>query len=221
VNFVTGTTPANGATGVSLSTSTLTVTFNQPMITYGGGSILDIGNFDNNIDNLTLGGDVPILDISYNPNTYTTTLTIDTSDPQWKPGSQFRLRIRNNIRNACNASPTGGNVDIFFTTDLVISGQVRDDLDNDGSLTDPDPGISSVTVRLYNSTNALVGTAITNSGGYFTFGSLTPGTYYIRETDPGGYVSTADSYGANDNEVTVTLVAGTNSIGHKFLDGIP
>jgi protocatechuate 3,4-dioxygenase beta subunit len=112
-------------------------------------------------------------------------------------------------------------VDIFFTTDLVISGQVRDDLDNDGSLTDPDPGIPSVTVRLYNSTNALVGTATTNSGGYFTFGSLTPGTYYIRETDPGGYVSTADSYGANDNEVTVTLVAGANSIGHKFLDGIP
>ena len=85
VNFVTSTTPANGATGVSLSTTTLTVTFNQPMITYGGGSVLDIGNFDNNIDNLTLGGDVPILDVSYNPNTYTATLTIDTSDPQWKP----------------------------------------------------------------------------------------------------------------------------------------
>ncbi len=155
-NFVTSTVPANGATGISLSTTTLMVTFNQPMITYGGGSVLDVGNFNNDIDNLTLGGNVPILGVSYNPNTYTATLTIDTSDPQWKPGSQFRLRIKNNIKNACDVKPTGADVDVLFTTDLVISGQVRDDLDGDGSLTDPDAGISGVTVRLYNSTNTLL-----------------------------------------------------------------
>ncbi len=217
-NFVASTLPANGATGVSLSTTTLTVTFNQPMITYGGGSVFDKGNFDNKIPNLTLGGDVPILGVSYDPVTYTATLTINTSDPDWKPGSQYRLRIKDSIKNACDVKPTGADVDIIFTTNLVISGQVREDLDNDGSLTDPDPGIPGVTVRLYNSTNTLVGTTTTNSGGYFTFSNLTPGTYYLRETDPSGYVSTADSFGGNDNEITVTLVAGANSIGHKFLD---
>jgi hypothetical protein len=117
--------------------------------------------------------------------------------------------------------PTGSDVDVLFTTDLVISGQVRNDLDGDGDLTDQDPGISAVTVGLYDGTNTLVATATTNSGGYFTFGTLSPGTYYVRETDPVGYTSTADSFGANDNEITVTLVAGANSIGHKFLDAPP
>jgi hypothetical protein len=218
VSFVTSTYPVNGATGVSLSTTTLTVTFNQPMITYGGGSVLDVGNFNDRIDNLTLGGNVPILGVSYNPNTFTATLTIDTSDPDWKPGSQYRLRIKNNVKNACSTSPSGSDVDILFTTNLVISGQVRYDSNNNGVLTDPDAGIPSVTVRLYNSVNTLIGTTTTNAGGYFTFGTLSPGTYYVRETDPAGFISTADSFGANDNEITVTLAAGANSIGHKFLD---
>ncbi len=56
--------------------------------------MLDKGQFDNNIDNLTLGGDVAILSVTYDPITYTATLTIDTSDPEWQPGSQFRLRIK-------------------------------------------------------------------------------------------------------------------------------
>jgi hypothetical protein len=218
VSFVTSTVPANGTTGVSLSTITLKVTFNQPMITYGGGSVLDIGNFNNDLDNLTLGGKVPILGISYNPNDSTATLTIDTSDPDWKPGSQYRLRIQNNIKNACNVNPTGADVNVVFTTNLVISGQVRNDSNNNGILTDPDTGIAGVTVRLYNNVNTLINTTSTNAGGYFTFGALSPGIYYVRETDPAGFISTADSFGANDNEITVTLAAGTNSIGHKFLD---
>ena len=118
------------------------------MMTYGGGSVLDKGNFDNNIDNLTLGGDVPILQVNYDPQTYTATLVIDTTDKDWKPGSQFRLRVKDSIKNACDARPAA-NADYFFTTDLIISGQVRDDVDGDGDLNDLDTGISGVTVQLY------------------------------------------------------------------------
>ena len=76
---VVSTDPANGQTGVLLSDNTLTVTFDQPMITYGGGSVLDKGNFNNKIDNPDFRyGDVDILAVSYDPNTYTATLTIDT-----------------------------------------------------------------------------------------------------------------------------------------------
>jgi hypothetical protein len=214
---VTSSNPANGQTGVSLSTNTITVTFDRPMITYGGGSVLDIGNFDNKIVNLSLGGDVPILGVSYDPSTFTATLTIDTTDPQWKPGSQFRLRVKGGIKSACDVKQNG-DIDISFTTNIAISGQVRNDLNGNGNLSDMDPGIAGVTVRLYNSGNTLIGTTTTNAGGFFTFGSLSPGTYYIRETDLGGYSSTADSFGANDNEITVSLSAGANSIGHKFLD---
>ena len=217
---VVSTNPGNGVSGISLSTSTLTVTFNQPMITYGGGSVLDKGNFDNNIDNQTLGGDVPIVGVSYDPNTYTATLTIDTSDPDWLPGSQFRLRIKDGLKNACDVK-MAAQVDVFFTTDLVISGQVRNDVDADGDLNDLDLGITGVTVELSNGVCVLGSTcpsADTTSGGFFIFNAVTPGNYTLVETDPPGYFSTNDSAGGNDNQIPLTLVAGTNSIGHRFLD---
>ncbi len=217
---VVSTESGNGVSGISLSTSTLTVTFDQPMITYGGGSVLDKGNFDNNIDNQTLGGDVPIVGVSYDPNTYTATLTIDTSDKDWLPGSQFRLRIKDGLKNACDVK-MAAQVDVFFTTDLVISGQVRNDLDGDGDLNDLDSGITGVTVELSNGVCVLGSTcpsADTTSGGFFIFNAVTPGNYTLVETDPPGYFSTNDSAGGNDNQIPLTLVAGTNSIGHRFLD---
>ena len=219
-NFVASTIPANNALGVSLGTNTLVVTFNQPMITSGGGSVLSLGNFDNNIDSDS-GGDVPILSIAYDPNTYTATLSIDTSDPQWLPGSRFRLRIHNSLRNACGVNPSGSDVDVYFRTDLVISGQVRFDTDGDGDLTDLDQGIAGVSIKLGYGTCVVDGTcrtAITNSGGFFSFSGLVPGSYTLIETDPVGYVSTNDSQGGNDNQISITLSAGAHSVGHKFLD---
>jgi hypothetical protein len=217
-NFVASSVPTNGIIGVSLNTTTLTVTFNQPMITYGGGSVLNLGNFDNNIDNLSLGGDVPILSTTYDPTTYTATLTINTADPQWRPGSQFRLRIRDSIKNACDGRPTA-NFDVLFTTDLIISGQVRSDIDGDGDLLDPDTGLNNVTIQLWNSAETiLLFTTTTNSGGFFTFNRLSPGTYVIREIEPANHHPTADTDPPNDNRITVILSAGTNSFGHKFLD---
>jgi hypothetical protein len=218
--YVVSSTPANGATGVTLGTTTLEVTFNQPMATIGGGSVLAAGNFDNQIVNLSLGGDVPITNVSYNPNTRTATLTINTSDADWRAGSQYRLRIKSGIKSACDAGQ-GIDVNIQFHTDTQISGQVRQDINANGSLVEADPGIAGVHIELYNSVCTLgvnCPITMTNAGGFFTFSALVPGTYIIYETDLNGYVSTADSYGANDNQITVNLVAGTASTGNIFLD---
>ena len=182
---VSGTTPANGVTGVSLSSNTLTVTFNQPMITYGGGSVLDIGNFDNNIDNLSLGGDVKILNVSYDANTSTATLTIDTSDPQWQAGSQFRLRVKGGLENPCGTK-LGSDVDILFTTQAYISGQVRNSLDSQG--------IYGVTVALTGgSCGGSCGTTTTDINGNFLFTGLAPGNYTLTQTDLPSYSSVSDS----------------------------
>ncbi len=218
--YVLSSTPANGTTGVSLGITTLQVTFNQPMSTTGGGSVLDIGNFDNKIVNMSLGGDVPITNVSYNSNTKTVTLTINTSDADWKAGSQYRLRVKGGIKSACDTGQ-GINVDILFYTDTQISGQVRHDINANGSLLDPDPGIVGVHIELYNGVCTLgVNCPITNTnaGGFFTFSALVPGTYVIYETDLNGYVSTADSHGANDGQIAVNLVAGTTSTSNIFLD---
>jgi hypothetical protein len=218
--YVLSSTPANATTGVSLGITTLQVTFNQAMSTTGGGSVLDAGNFDNKLVNVSLGGDVPITNVSYNSNTKTVTLTIDTADTDWKAGSQYRLRVKNGIKSACDTGQ-GINVDIMFYTDTQISGQVRQDIDANGSLVEADPGIAGVPIELYNGVctlgvNCLV--TYTNAGGFFTFNSLIPGSYVIYETDLNGYVSTADSYGANDSQITVNLVAGTTSTSNIFLD---
>jgi hypothetical protein len=106
---------------------------------------------------------------------------------------------------------------------LVISGQVRHDQDGNGSLTDLDPGISGVTIELLDgicTPGLTCRTKVTNVGGFFTFDNLTPGNYIIFETDPAGYVSTNDSDGVNDNQITINLVAGTSWIGNRFLDKI-
>jgi hypothetical protein len=163
---------------------------------------------------------VPITNVSYNSNTKTVTLTINTSDADWKAGSQYRLRVKGGIKSACDTGQ-GINVDILFYTDTQISGQVRHDINANGSLLDPDPGIVGVHIELYNGVCTLgVNCPITNTnaGGFFTFSALVPGAYVIYETDLNGYVSTADSHGANDGQIVVNLVAGTTSTSNIFLD---
>jgi SdrD B-like domain len=101
----------------------------------------------------------------------------------------------------------------------TISGQVREDSDGDGDLLDPDPGIAGVTVYLTDSTNTVtLDTTTTDPGGTFTFNNLLAGMYIIHETDPSGFASTADSNGANDNQVPVTLASGETRSDIAFLD---
>lgn len=109
-----------------------------------------------------------------------------------------------------------------------ISGQVRLDEDADGNLSDPDPGISGVTVELYTDPNGdgdpsdgvLIRTTTTNAGGNYTFPLVPPGKYVVVETDPPGHVSTADTHNPNDNRVPVTLPNAGTSTGNDFLDAL-
>ena len=125
--FVVGTNPANISTGVLLSTSVITVTFNQPMLTSGGDNVLSTNEYA--LGNLTNGNNVTITGVSYDPVTYTVALTINTSDVDWQAGSLYRLTIEN-VKNSCGQSQV--NVYRFFTTQTEISGRVLNSLDGDG-----------------------------------------------------------------------------------------
>ena len=177
--FVASTSPFNGETGVSMGITTLTVTFNQPMKTSGGGNVLDKGQYDNNIDNITLGDHVDILNVSYDPVTYTATLTIDTSDPEWQPGSQFRLRIKKGIKNACDDDAgLADDIDILFTTEYAISGQVQ----NAG---DDNKGIYGVSVGLLAGSCNGISNTTTDINGEFNFYGCLPGHVHARGNRPG------------------------------------
>ncbi|RYD67321.1 MAG: DUF11 domain-containing protein, partial [Verrucomicrobiaceae bacterium] len=111
-----------------------------------------------------------------------------------------------------------------------IAGQVRNDTNANGLLTDPDAGISGVTIDLYTDPNgdgdpvdgtlylSATTSAVSGSIGNYAFNLIPPGSYVVVETDPAGYFSTADKTLPNDNRIAVTVVASQTSTGNDFLD---
>lgn len=59
---------------------------------------------------------MPILSVRYEASTNTAFLTIDTSDPQWQRGSEYRMQVKSVIRNACGVKQDV-DVNIHFTTE--------------------------------------------------------------------------------------------------------
>lgn len=115
----------------------------------------------------------------------------------------------------------------YQTPAYTISGQVRDDYDEDGDLSDDDQPVPSVVVKLYTDTTGngvfndgtLIATTTTNHFGNYRFGDLPDGVYFVQEIDPVGSSSTADVQGLNDNLIHVRL-SGSNNTGNDFLDAV-
>ncbi|MCK6373166.1 MAG: carboxypeptidase regulatory-like domain-containing protein, partial [Zoogloea sp.] len=59
-------------------------------------------------------------------------------------------------------------------------------------------GVAGVTVKLLDSTGAVVSTTATDANGNYLFSSLTPGDYAIQVTAPAGYVVSGKDQGGND-----------------------
>ncbi len=115
-----------------------------------------------------------------------------------------------------------------------ITGSVLNDLNGNGA-DNSDPGLANATVQLFRDTNsngsfdsgtdAQVGAnQTTPSSGTFSFAGLTADTYFVVETNPSGFVSTAALFGTNgastvnSDQIKVVLAAGATSANSKFLD---
>lgn len=107
-----------------------------------------------------------------------------------------------------------------------IAGQVREDIDHDGSFADVDSGIGGIRITLYTDPNKdgdpadglFVAEMNANTDGRYLFENVKPGTYVVVETDIIDWVSTADLVGANDNRIPIDLVSGQDSTSNDFLD---
>ncbi len=110
---------------------------------------------------------------------------------------------------------------IQFHQKANIGDRVWLDIDKDGIQDAGEPGISGVTVTLYDNTGAIVATAITDANGNYLFTDVPPGAgYTIGFTAPAGTVfSPRDATGdGNDSDADpltgrtapFTVVAGTN-----------
>ena len=96
-----------------------------------------------------------------------------------------------------------------FNGIAVIDGYL--DVNGSGAITAADDGTLGA--------EPLIATTLTATNGMYSFTSLAFGNYVIVETDPTNAFSTADVYGANDNEVAAVVFFG-GSTGNDFLDAL-
>ena len=114
---------------------------------------------------------------------------------------------------------TDNTVDAGFYADAALSGYVRVDLNGNGVVEASDiNGIAGVTVQLLDASSNVVATTATAEDGSYSFASLRPSVYTVREIDLAGWYSTADISAPNDNRIPVTLVSGQTSTGNTFYD---
>ncbi|MEO0016984.1 MAG: hypothetical protein RLZZ522_267, partial [Verrucomicrobiota bacterium] len=108
-----------------------------------------------------------------------------------------------------------------------ISGQVRNDTNANGNLADSESGLAGAILTLFTDPNgdgnpddgiAFGVPVTTTASGAYSFANLPPGTYVVVETDPAGFVSTADVVNPNNNQIPVNLAPSAAVTGRDFLD---
>jgi protocatechuate 3,4-dioxygenase beta subunit len=95
---------------------------------------------------------------------------------------------------------------------ISISGQVFDDLNDDGQQQSGENGLAGWTVQLLNTNNAVVKTQVTDQNGNYRFSNLGPGTYRLREVTQLGWGQTTS------NPADIPAISGTNDGNINFGD---
>jgi len=137
--------------------------------------------------------------------------------------------ISSNTRVRFRISANYGGSDDFFKVDQVrvdagcgpnatysVGDRVWSDADGDGIQDSGEAGIANVTVQLLNSSNAVIGTDVTDSNGIYGFTSLAAGSYTVRVVSsslPSGYTQTYDLDGiATAHQATFSLSANRTDV---------
>jgi uncharacterized surface anchored protein len=94
---------------------------------------------------------------------------------------------------------------VFTPVETSVGNYVWYDANNNGiqdkladGITNELP-VSGVTMNLYNASNILIATTVTDATGYYLFSNLSPDTYYITSTGLPGYTFAPQNSGSNDS----------------------
>jgi len=149
--------------------------------------------------------------VEYDPVGY-----LSTGDSSGANDNQIAVTLISDVDSLDN--------DFLDTSQIsTISGQVRDDLDKDGNLSDNDLGLAGVQLELSDGICVLGSdcrTTTTDIDGYYQFSQLLPGNYTIHQFDLSDYNSTDDSVDPNDNKIPLVLLASIHDTGNDFLDSV-
>lgn len=113
-------------------------------------------------------------------------------------------------------------IDAGYFTPACLGNFVWHDINKDGLQNNNEVGVAGITVGLWNNSNMLVASTITDAYGYYQFCPLNPGNYKLSFTLPASYVFTSVDQGSNDSTDsdvnpfsgftgTYTLIAGDSN----------
>lgn len=92
------------------------------------------------------------------------------------------------------------NIDAGLYRNGTIGDKVWEDTNGDGIQDAGEPGLSGVTVKLYDASNNLLGTTTTDNNGNYYFNEMPAGDYYVEFTAPNGYVFAPKDQGGDDEK---------------------
>ena len=111
---------------------------------------------------------------------------------------------------------------------VSLSGRVWSDVLPNCIFDPSESPIAGVTVKLYDAAGNLVGTTVTNSQGAYSFLNLRPGTYTVRESQPGGYFQGGQKAGSQGGDASqedaiagVVLRSGDDAANYDFCEQPP
>ena len=138
------------------------------------------------------------------PGSYTVCETVKSGWVQTFPNALTPNPSNETIASNC-VPPGGSGFGYHFTAQsghdlsgndfgnfekVTKSGQKWEDNNGDGAKNGSDAGLTNWTINLYDSTNTLIQSKITNGSGNYTFDPVGPGSYTVCETVKSGWVQT-------------------------------
>jgi protocatechuate 3,4-dioxygenase beta subunit len=103
------------------------------------------------------------------------------------------------LPNSEDLTRDAGIIEIPPPPTCAIGDRVWDDINKNGIQDPGEDGIAGVTVKLYDCSDNLIETKVTNSTGYYLFQNKPAGSYYIKFEKPAGYSFSPMDQGTGPN----------------------
>ncbi len=160
--------------------------------------------------------------LTFQPNTTTQTITVQSLyNISQAVDETFQVVLSNPSASAALDTNSTAVGTVRVIPPAKISGLVYVDLNNNGRPDTGEVGIPNVTVTAVNVSTNVSTSLLTNADGTFNFSNLQPGTYTLREVQPGFFADGIDARNGvvspyNDQFSNITVASNQTASGFDF-----